>query len=228
MIKDDIFAHAKAEYPKESCGLVVAKGNDFFYKPCRNIADSNNHFILDPIDYASVDGEIKAIVHSHVDISANPSEADIKACNQSNMPWWIVSYPSCEFYRLLPENKKSLIGREWSYPMWDCYRIVQDYYYDLGIDLPDFERGDFEWFKNGTNKIAENIGYAGFRQVKLSEIKKGDGLLFSIGSRVANHVGIYYGDGLILHHPYEQLSRREPLNETLLKRLVMVVRYNND
>lgn len=226
MIKDDIFAHAKDEYPKESCGLIIVKNNLTVYKPCRNIADDNNHFALHPVDYASVDGEIRAIVHSHVDIPPIPSEADIIACNQSNMPWWIVSVPSGEMVKILPESKQSLVGREWSYPMWDCYRIVQDYFEDKGIELPDFERGDFEWFKEGQNKIEENLGYAGFKQVKLTEIQNGDGLLFAIGSRVANHVGVYCGNSLILHHPYGQLSRREPLNESLLKRLVMVVRYN--
>jgi proteasome lid subunit RPN8/RPN11 len=225
MIKD-ILAHAKAEYPKESCGLIVAKGNVTFYQPCRNIAEGNNHFILDPLDYASVDGEIRAIVHSHPDIPPTPSEADISACNQSNLPWWIASYPSGELVKLLPESKQSLIGREWDYPSWDCYRLVQDYYESKGIELPDFERGDFEWFRQGENKIEENLGYAGFKEVKLTEIQEGDGLLFAIGSKVANHVGIYYGNGLILHHSSNQLSRREPLNDSLLKRLVMVVRYN--
>lgn len=224
----DIFAHAEREYPKESCGLIVAKGNQVVYKPCRNLSDIKDQFILDPIDYASVDGEIRAIVHSHADIDSTPSEADKNACNQSNLPWIIVSYPNKTVTRLLPEKYQSLIGREWDYPNWDCYQLAKDYYYEKGIDLPDFERGDFEWFKSGDNKILANLDLARFEQVKLSDIKEGDLLLFSMGSRVINHIGIYYGSGVVLHHPSNQLSRREPLNDSLLKRLTMVVRFKDD
>jgi len=227
-LADTIFVHARLEYPRESCGLVVANGSEVSYKPCRNIATGNDHFALHPEDYASVKGEIKAIVHSHVKVPPTPSELDIKACNRSNLPWWIVSVETGEIHKFLPENKKSLIGREWSYPTWDCYRLVQDYFEEQGKTIPDFERGDYDWFKNGINKIEENLTYAGFKQVKLTEMKAGDGLLFAIRSKVSNHVGIYYGGNLILHHPYGQLSRREPLNEMYLKRLTMVVRYSND
>lgn len=225
-LQDSILIHARKEYPRESCGLIVANGNDITYKPCRNIATGNEHFALHPEDYASVKGEIKAIVHSHVDVPPTPSELDIKACNQSNTPWWIISTETGELHKFLPENKKSLVGREWCYPMWDCFRLVQDYYEQLGITLPDFERGDLEWCRSGGNKVEENISYAGFKQVKLDEIKVGDLLLFSIKSKVSNHIGIYCGDNLMLHQAYGQLSRREPLNEAYLKRLTMVLRYS--
>ncbi|WP_137555509.1 NlpC/P60 family protein, partial [Escherichia coli] len=45
--------------------------------------------------------------------------------------------------------------------------------------------------------------------VALTEAQPGDVLLCCFGSSVPNHAAIYCGDGELLHHIPEQLSKRE-------------------
>ncbi len=49
----------------------------------------------------------------------------------------------------------------------------------------------------------------GFYRVPLTEAQPGDVLLCCFGSSVPNHAAIYCGDGELLHHIPEQLSKRE-------------------
>ncbi|WEU67279.1 C40 family peptidase [Xanthomonas phage JGB6] len=104
--------HAIASYPQESCGLVVVVKGKEQYVACRNkAADPSEHFVLDPEDYAEADdrGEIIAIVHSHPDAPARPSEADRVSCEATGLTWHILSIGKNEgeariCTRLLPLN----------------------------------------------------------------------------------------------------------------------------
>ncbi|HDO7359463.1 TPA: C40 family peptidase, partial [Escherichia coli] len=54
-----------------------------------------------------------------------------------------------------------------------------------------------------------NLEATGLYQVPLSSAQPGDVLLCCFGSSVPNHAAIYCGDGELLHHIPEQLSKRE-------------------
>lgn len=89
-----VMAHAAAEYPRESCGVVVQKSRVERYFPCQNLsAEPTEQFHLSPEDYAAAEdwGTVIAIVHSHPDATTQPSELDKAQCDATLVPWHIVS-----------------------------------------------------------------------------------------------------------------------------------------
>lgn len=91
-VKEKAALHAEREYPRESCGLVVhVRGMDIYW-PCLNLAQGDEHFVLCPHDYAAADdaGDIVAVIHSHPDGLPTPSETDMKAQEESELPWFII------------------------------------------------------------------------------------------------------------------------------------------
>ena len=96
--------HGVAAYPLECCGLVLKAGRREWYQPCRNTAASAEHFVMSAEDYAAAEesGDIVAVVHSHPDAPAAPSEADRVACEASGLPWYIVAVESPRTAMLSP------------------------------------------------------------------------------------------------------------------------------
>jgi proteasome lid subunit RPN8/RPN11 len=229
-VKQEIIEHAKKEYPKESCGLLIIFKGKQQYRACRNLAIGSDNFILDPVDYekADIDGEIVAVIHSHPNASAKPSQADLVACESSGLPWFIVGIPNEKWEYIEPVGYVApLVGRTWSHGVLDCYSIIKDWYkQERNIELLDFYRGD-DWWKRGENLYVDNFEKAGFYKIKQEELQEGDVILMLINSSVPNHGAIYLGDGLILHHVHSRLSTRDVFGGYWLKNSVVYLRYEN-
>ena len=214
-------AHAKEADPHESCGLVVIIDTEEQYWRCKNLSTKpGNFFIIDPSDYQSAEdaGEIIAIVHSHPSTNSNPSPADLVACERSGLEWYIVNPKTEEWGYCAPYGYKApLIGREWVWGVQDCWTLVRDYYLEKGIALPDWERpvdpSEFE----ASPLFAANWETAGFRQVDISDIQPGDAVLMAIRNKNLNHVGVYVGDQLLLHHMRNRLSSRDLYGNWLMQ-----------
>lgn len=226
---DDIRAHAEAEYPRESCGVVVVRKGRERYIPCRNIAESNEHFVIHPEDYAAAEdmGEVTMIVHSHPNVPPIPSDADLVGCERSGLPWMIINWPTGAVYEFKPSGYKApLYGRQFSHGVLDCYAFIRDYYREiLAIELPEFDRAD-EWWLKGQNLYLDNFEAAGFVRV-FDEPRKHDGLLMQVASEVPNHAAVFLGDGNIGHHQGGRLSSKDVFGGWYRKITTHVLRHRS-
>jgi proteasome lid subunit RPN8/RPN11 len=233
-IKKAIEKHAIEDYPRECCGVIIGVGGKQKYIRCRNIAENNLDFRMSAADYANAEdqGQLLSIVHSHIDRNAKPSEADLVSCEQTGLPWHIVAVgkdssevePSITgWHSFNPTGYESpLVGREFFHGSLDCYGLIRDFYKrEMDIILPDFQRDDFWWQKEGAEELyLNNFEKAGFYAVD-GDLQFGDVILMQYRSDKTNHGGVYIGDqplksqpnlhpapNALLHHPMPRLSER--------------------
>jgi proteasome lid subunit RPN8/RPN11 len=225
--------HARADYPREACGLLVIRKGREVYARCRNIGVGTDQFVIHPEDYAAADiqGEIVGVVHSHPGMSPEPSQADRVACEASGLPWHIVGFPSEDWVRIEPTGFVApLVGREWSHGVLDCYSLVRDWFRsERGVLLPNFARFD-DWWKRGENLYLDNFAQVGFEAVNFADLRSlqpGDCFLMQVASPVPNHAAVYLGDGLILHHLQGRLSSRDVYGGYWQKVTTHVLKYGH-
>lgn len=238
-IKAAIIAHAKAEYPREACGVIVKKE----YIPCKNIALDDAQFEIDVIDLvgAEKEGKILAYVHSHPDGSCAPSMPDRVQMNLHGLPWIITNGIDVELHK--PDGYQApLLGREYYHGLLDCYTLVKDYYNrELNITLSDYERNDC-WWESADSKplYLDNFKKEGF--VEVDNVQKHDLILVRLGrTEHVNHALVFIGDGslqsertedvisdcLVLHHPYGRESLREIYSEAWQRRAAVIIRHKS-
>lgn len=220
-IQDLIFWFADGYAPQEICGAIADihdKGRRFF--AIDNIAENPEEtFEMNPKGWQALaaDGEIVAVVHSHPNGEPFLSGADRQMQIQTGLPWILAVGGRLKQFRCCPH----LRGRVFEYGKADCGALIRDAFMLMGFDLPDHERGDidddaeYEYLR----KHFERVGF-----VRVSDgLRGGDVILTSYGGH-ANHAALYLGDGQILHHAYNQLSRREPFNQWWSERIDSVWR----
>lgn len=217
--------HARREYPRECCGVLVVKRGRHQYVPCSNMAIGTEHFILPAADYAAAEeqGQPIAICHSHPGAPPEPSAADRTACEATGLPWHIVRVDDPaegrepELYTFQPSGYRApLVGRPFAHGVLDCYTLIRDWYsQERGITLPDFPRRD-DWWLGEDNLYMRHFPEAGFAQVSDGhdgiQPQVGDVILMQVRSpRDPNHAAVYIDDGYgwMLHHLHGRLSSRE-------------------
>lgn len=221
--------HAEAEYPREACGLIIAKGKKEHYVPCRNTATGQrDQFCMPAEDWAAAEdqGEVLAVVHSHPDHAPYPSEADRVACESIGLPWVIVSVREGKYeslHQFAPSGYRApLLGRPFFHGVLDCYSMIQDVYQrEFGIGLKEWERED-DWWNAGKDYYMDRFEQTGFRKLRPDEtVLVGDVILMAVHAPVANHAGVYLDKrplseaphlfkvpNAMIHHLYGRLSER--------------------
>lgn len=220
-IQDLIFWFADGYAPQEMCGAIADihdKGRRFF--AIDNIAENPEEtFEMNPKGWQALaaDGEIVAVVHSHPNGEPFLSGADRQMQIQTGLPWILAVGGRLKQFRCCPH----LRGRVFEYGKADCGALICDAFMLMGVDLPDHKRGDIDDDAEHEylRKHFERVGF-----VRVSDgLRGGDVILTSYGGH-ANHAALYLGDGQILHHAYNQLSRREPFNQWWSERIDSVWR----
>ena len=224
---NSIKADAVDKFPNESCGMIV----DDKYVSCVNIAeDPAKHFKIsdETYIYYSNTGKIDAIVHSHNDF-IHLSLPDMEGQLKTSVPWGMVNVKnrnaqSIVFWgdQLEPQD---LIGRPFCHGVYDCYSLMRDYFREKSIIIDVFPR-EWEWWNKGQNLYVEKLKDSAFADIDKKELQDGDIILFQMQSTVPNHCGVYIGDGLMMHHLPNRLSKREPANIWIKKYATHFLRYN--
>lgn len=223
--------HAKTEFPKESCGLIaVIKGRRRYFS-CRNIAETpDEHFVLDPADYAAVEdkGEIVAVVHSHPKTNHAPSQADRVACEKSGVPWYVVNPQTEAWGYCEPEGfELPYVGREFVFGLVDCYSLCRDWYKrEWNLDLKDYDRRDQFWLR-GESLYIDNFANEGFRRIPIEDLQPGDAVIMQLNATLPNHAAVYLGDQTILHHLQGRLSSRDLYGGYYLKNTACALRHES-
>jgi proteasome lid subunit RPN8/RPN11 len=232
-------ALAEQSYPNEACALLVGVGKRSKFFACRNIStDPTSQFLIHPDDYIAAEsaGDIIGLWHSHTNTNSSPSEIDIACCEAMEVPWIISSiWQENEEFKHGPMTTITplgepleYVGRPYVFGQIDCYSLTVDFYKrEFGIVLPPFKdrRIDF-WWKNGTDYFGNLYKEQGFQDVE-GEWKRGDVVMFGVGSDIPNHVAIYLGAGIILHHVVNRLSRREECSPYWSEKVVRCVRHKD-
>ncbi len=110
----------------------------------------------------------------------------------------------------------------------DCYGLLRKYYWkNYQIRLENYAR-PFGFSFQGMDLINKNLEQEGFEYIDLSlnHLEIGDGLVMSIGrTPLANHVAVYVGNRMILHHLQGQKSIAENLSDRWKARVLNTVRH---
>lgn len=242
---DTILQHAQDEYPREACGLLCeSAAGALVYERCRNTAPAGterDRFQIHPEDWARAEDahtRIDAVVHSHPDASAEPSDADRAMCHATGVPWYVIQVPG-GVMRCIRPAPLPLVGREFHHGVVDCYSLVRDHFSQvLQIELPDFPRED-GWWERGEDLYRQGFAQAGFIDLGpprgeaggSAEIRLHDGLLMRVAARQDNHLAVFVGpvNGVdcILHHLYGRLSGHEPWGGYWLRHCTSVLRHQS-
>jgi proteasome lid subunit RPN8/RPN11 len=230
-VREAAKAHARAEYPKESCGIVFRGA----YVPCKNIAsDPEKDFEISPHVYQQfvARGGVEAVLHSHPGGPLFPTQSDMESQLLTAVPWGIIPIiiedDECRIGDPIMWGDQlprlPIIGRSFVPGITDCYSMIRDIFFagreglkaqnitDVwpfdSIQLPEVPR-DADWFAQGQDLYIDGLAKHGFREIKQHEARAGDGFLMKWKSDRFNHGGVLVANDLLAHHLPDRLSRRE-------------------
>jgi len=228
---DDFVAHAKELAPNECCGIMVEHNGVYQYIRSSNLSDSpTNSFLLDPDLVREYGGMIKFVTHSHADTDCNPSDIDKASSEHCGIPFLILSLVDLKYFTYTPCGyRQPLEGRSFLYAASDCVTLVRDYYkWELGIEINDLVRSEAWWWvgkeSSSPYRYDEIMNLTNFEKVT-DDLRVGDVLAIRFQSDHINHLAVYMGDNVILHHHLGKLSGYEIYTYHWKKNTEFVIRH---
>lgn len=208
--KQIIFA-AERVAPQEMCGLILhdvkyqAYYPEFPFIQCENVADNPFlHFEIAAEEFLYFENKsmpVIAIVHSHPNGEPFLSGADRQMQVAGGLPWILAVSGSLKVFRPVPH----LCGREFIYNQSDCCRLIQDAYHLCGLDLPDCLRLGLD--EDIAAQTLLNYFQHNHEFNQVDDCQAGNIILTQSGKNTPEHALLYLGNGEILHHAHNHLSR---------------------
>lgn len=221
--------YAKSKFPEEACAFIDADGK---LMPVDNIHEKpEESFEVSHKDYLKAGGAV-GFLHSHTQVEAqditrqtmireHPSDIDMKTQMSMGIPWGISTCTGEDasdpiwWGDSLPI--RPLVGRPFVWGINDCYSLVRDWHRLQGIEIPDYPRDIGFWIADedgpAVSMYDDFFKEAGFERVYREDGPiPGDCFICCILSNVRNHAGVYIGNGQIVHHTMDRLSKRDPAN----------------
>lgn len=204
-------AHCAIDKGEERCGLFVVVEGQLTFVACDNIAyDRKNSFMIHPTDIVTQSnaGDVIGVGHSHVTVSAKPSDEDRVNSENCRLPFVIFQPDTGDIDSYDPIGiVPDLIGRRWVLGVSDCYTLARDYYKKQDLELRDYVRNDVRTLYK-ESMFEKHFSENGFHVVSDTPHVH-DAFLIQVSANVANHVAILVDDDVILHHLQNRLSCRE-------------------
>jgi cell wall-associated NlpC family hydrolase len=220
------------EHPKEACAFVI---DGKLVQVVNHSSTPTDTFELS-IQDSALQLKAQAFLHSHPNGSLSPSSLDMISQKSANLPFGIVTctVDSCSIPVFLSDANLAipLLERKFIHGIFDCYSLIRSYYFQKkNITIPDFAR-DNKWWDAPPDTYQDlylkNFEKANFKAIpKTEELKEGDVILMNLMSgSIVSHAAIYLGNGLILHHLNDRISREDHA-PSWKKFFHTVVRYND-
>lgn len=123
-----------------------------------------------------------------------------------------------------------LLGATYDDGNRDCYGLCRRFYAEnYDIELPDYARSaDFVY--DGFNQVEQYLVEIDFKVVDVapSRLEFGDALFFNVPNAQrytqVNHLGVYVGNGLFIHHLFDKTAQEDPLTDAWKRRILAVAR----
>lgn len=214
---------ACAKHDQETCGFVLTTGA--VIEVPNTAADPVNEFAIAPTVYAKHDSQIKGIWHSHLDL-AGFSPLDQQVMGQDTLPWAVYCLADSSWHQCDPTTVAPFEGRPFAFGHYDCYSLISDYLRDLGVNLPQWNRGSWgEWNTPLFTPFDDNAKKVG-QSIKVGKQQRGDILLLNLGDypQHTDHVGVFTSSRQFLHHPSGGVSRLQTFGGYWERRLNWIIR----
>jgi proteasome lid subunit RPN8/RPN11 len=219
-LRTAVIKHGQEAWPEETCGYVIKTGKKSTIFQCKNISPKpTESFLISLSDLKTARslGEIIGTWHTHPHSSKEPSLADIAFCESSKLNCYIMSIRKRDDGEFVIDGPSVTTpqGREVDYlkrpyitGIFDCYGLVRDYYRrEYGIHLTNHQRINLETGEVAYDKFLKYYEDEGFVRVMDDSYQVGDVMLMQLMDKQPNHVAIYIGNNLIMHHNLDRLSK---------------------